>query len=86
MKSLRQTERQYVGVTEGLTDLNLLVGCWGKESDPARADVITRAGDVVRNGDGQHHEDNELHQTVCALVAVVFWCLTGRKPLCTQWT
>ena len=43
-----QTGRQYLGVGEGLTDHTLLVSCLETVSDPARVDLITRGGEVVR--------------------------------------
>ena len=43
-----QTGRQYVGVAEGLTDHTLLVSCRKTDSGPARVDLITRGGEVVR--------------------------------------
>ena len=43
-----QTGRRYVGVAEGLTDHTLLVSCVKTVSDPARVDLITRGGEVVR--------------------------------------
>ena len=43
-----QTGRQYDGVGEGLTDHTLLVSCVKTVSDPARVDLITRGGEVVR--------------------------------------
>ena len=43
-----QTNRRYDGVAEGLTDHTLLVSCVKTVSDPARVDLITRGGEVVR--------------------------------------
>ena len=43
-----QTDREYAGVAEGLTDQTLLVSCGKTVSDPARVDLITRGGEVVR--------------------------------------
>ena len=43
-----QTGRRYEGVGEGLTDHTLLVSCGKTDSDPARVDLITRGGEVVR--------------------------------------
>ena len=43
-----QTGRQYVGVGEGLADHTLLVSCEKTYSGPARVDLITRGGEVVR--------------------------------------
>ena len=43
-----QTGRLYGGVVEGLTDHTLLVSCGKTDSDPARVDLITRGGEVVR--------------------------------------
>ena len=43
-----QTGRQYDGVGEGLTDHTLLVSCGKTVSEPARVDLITREGEVVR--------------------------------------
>ena len=43
-----QTGRWYAGVAEGLTDHTLLVSCGKTDSDPARVDLITRGGEVVR--------------------------------------
>ena len=43
-----QTGRQYDGVGDGLTDHTLLVSCGKTDSGPARVDLITRGGEVVR--------------------------------------
>ena len=43
-----QTDREYAGVAEGLTDHTLLVSCGKTDSDPACVDLITRGGEVVR--------------------------------------
>ena len=48
VKSCVQTGRRYTSVAEGLTDHTLLVSCRKTHSDPARVDLITRGGEVVR--------------------------------------
>ena len=72
-----QTGRQYEGVAEGLTDHTLLVSCEKTYSDPARVDLITRGGEVVRTV-----VDSTM---LTQLSAPHYLCVSGGCVLLSDW-
>ena len=72
-----QTGRWYNGVGEGLTDHTLLVSCLGTDSDPARVDLITRGGEVVRT---------VVDSTMLTQLSSLFYlCVSGGCVLLSEW-
>ena len=72
-----EAARQYDGVADGLTDHTLLVSCWKTNSDPARVDVITRCGVVVRTV-----VDSTM---LTQLISPLYLCVAGDCVLLTDW-
>ena len=72
-----QTGRRYGGVAEGLTDHTLLVSCEKTVSDPARVDLITRGGEVVRT---------VVDSTMLAQISIPdYLCGSGDCVLVSDW-
>ena len=72
-----QTGRQYGGVGEGLTDHTLLVSCGKTYSEPARVDLITRGGEVVRT---------VVDSTMLTQLSAPFYlCVSGGCVLLSDW-